>query len=122
MEIDLHGWHPTQIVNTGALEEIVRQAWEMGERRLTLIHGHGRQRGPGPGFVNTNTGFFGLLVRDSLRNVTSLRQWIHYTTVDCSEWGSTSVNLRRNASPTRTSLDPKVWEMLGDGSEPASGT
>jgi hypothetical protein len=44
----------------GVLAKIVEQAWEMGKRELILIHGHGRNRGITPGFVNTNTGFFGL--------------------------------------------------------------
>ena len=59
MEIDLHGYDPRQIVETDTLAKIVQQAWEMGEPYLRLIHGHGRMRGISPGFVNTNTGFFG---------------------------------------------------------------
>jgi hypothetical protein len=43
----------------GVLVELVEQAWEMGESELVLIHGHGCNRGITPGFVNTNTGFFG---------------------------------------------------------------
>ena len=63
MEIDLHGYHPAEIVFNGTLARIVQQAWEMGEHELTLIHGHGRNRGISPGFVNPNTGYFGLCVR-----------------------------------------------------------
>src|SRR5262249_20147977 len=68
MEIDLHGYDPRQIVETDMLAKIVQQAWEMGEPYLRLIHGHGRMRGISPGFVNTNTGFFGLQIRRALRH------------------------------------------------------
>jgi DNA-nicking Smr family endonuclease len=51
MEIDLHGYHPRQIVWNGLLATIVQQTWEMGETYLRLIHGHGRHRGRSPGFV-----------------------------------------------------------------------
>ena len=53
MKIDLHGYHPAEIVFNGVLADILQQAWEMGETELTLIHGHGRNRGITPGFVNT---------------------------------------------------------------------
>jgi hypothetical protein len=49
MQIDLHGYHPAEIVWSGVLAKIVEQAWEMGERELILIHGHGRNRGITPG-------------------------------------------------------------------------
>jgi hypothetical protein len=49
MEIDFHGYHPSQIVWSGALSKIAEQAWEMGETHLYLIHGHGRNRGIKPG-------------------------------------------------------------------------
>jgi hypothetical protein len=39
MQIDLHGYHPAEIVWSGALAKLVEQAWEMGERELILIHG-----------------------------------------------------------------------------------
>jgi hypothetical protein len=39
MGIDLHGYHPSDIVGSGMLEQLVQQAWEMGESRLGLIHG-----------------------------------------------------------------------------------
>jgi hypothetical protein len=42
MEIDLHGYHPRDIVWNRVLAKVVEQAWEMGERELILIHGHGR--------------------------------------------------------------------------------
>jgi hypothetical protein len=65
MEIDLHGYHPSKIVWSGVLTKIVQQTWEMGKTSLVLIHGHGRHRGISPGFVNTNTGYFGLQIRDA---------------------------------------------------------
>ena len=67
LEVDLHGFHPSQILRTGFLHKLVQQSWEMGEIKLTLIHGHGRNRGISPGFVNTNTGYFGLCIRRALR-------------------------------------------------------
>ena len=105
MEIDLHGYHPAEIVFNGVLGKILQQAWEMGESELTLIHGHGRNRGVTPGFVNTNTGYFGLCIRRALRNDQSLRQWIKNTTLDCRQIGCTSIGLKRNSHPTRKQLD-----------------
>jgi len=84
----------------------------MGEPELTLIHGHGRNRGISPGFVNTNTGFFGLQIRRELRNNKGLRQWIKYTTLDCSDAGCTSVGLKPNPQPTRTVPDPNLLAEL----------
>ncbi len=105
MELDLHGYHPEDIVWNGVLTKILQQAWEMGETDLKLIHGHGRHRGLSPGFVNTNTGFFGLAIREALRHNKQLRQWIKCTTLDCSDWGASSVRLMLNRAPTRTELD-----------------
>lgn len=105
MEIDLHGYHPTEIVFNGTLGKIVQQAWEMGKDDLTLIHGHGRNRGISPGFVNTNTGYFGLCIRQALRHDQSLRTWTKHTTLDCSKMGCTSIKLKANPSPTREHLD-----------------
>ena len=51
MQIDLHGYHPAEILWSGVLAKLVEQAWEMRERELILIHGHGRNRGITPGFV-----------------------------------------------------------------------
>ena len=66
MEIDLHGYHPSQIVWNGVLAKLVQQAWEMGERELILIHGHGRNRGITPGFVNKAAGLgLGTLVGEN---------------------------------------------------------
>jgi hypothetical protein len=105
MEIDFHGYHPADIVDTGILDKIVEQAWEMGEPNLYLIHGHGRNRRISPGFVNTNTGFFGLNIRSALRHSRALRQWIKVSTLDCSDLGVTSIKLKRNPRPTRLALD-----------------
>ena len=76
MKIDLHGYHPADIVFNGTLGKIIQQAWEMGEKELILIHGHGRNRGISPGFVNTNTGYFGLCIRRTLRHDRSISQWV----------------------------------------------
>jgi hypothetical protein len=54
---------------------------------------YGRNRGISPGFVNTNTGYFGLRIRSELRHDETLRKWIKYTTLDCSHEGSTVVKL-----------------------------
>jgi hypothetical protein len=105
MEIDLHGYHPAEIVFNGVLGKILQQTWEMGEIELTLIHGHGRNRGITPGFVNTNTGYFGLCIRRALRDDRSFRQWIKHTTLDCRQMGSTSIRLKPNSNPTRKQLD-----------------
>jgi len=37
MEIDLHGYHPAEIVFNGVLSKILQQVWEMGESDVTLI-------------------------------------------------------------------------------------
>jgi hypothetical protein len=110
VQIDLHGYRPSEIVWNGRLIEIVRQCWEMGETELELIHGHGRARGKTPGFYNTKTGVFGLAIRRILRNKRKLRRWIKYTTLDCRQWGATKVKLKPNPVPSRTSLDPGLIE------------
>ena len=100
MEIDLHGFHPTDIDMTA----IVRQAWEAGLPHLTFIHGHGRNRGLSPGFVNTNTGYLGLTVRRALRQ-NELKQWIKSSTINCKDSGYTTVKLKPNPTPTRSAFD-----------------
>jgi hypothetical protein len=100
VELDLHGYHPDDICGL-PLVEIVEQAWKIGAERLQLIHGHGRNRGLTPGFVNTNTGFFGLRLRGELRSNETLRRFIKYTTLDCSHPGATAVKLKLNPAPTR---------------------
>src|SRR5580700_6395345 len=105
IEVDLHGFHPSQIVRSGWLHKLVQQAWEMGETSLTLIHGHGRNRGISPGFVNTNTGYFGLSIRRALRHDERFRAWIVRSTLDCRQMGCTSVRLKPNPSPNRETVD-----------------
>jgi hypothetical protein len=102
--VDLHGYHPDDICGS-PLSQMIEQAWEMGAGRIRLIHGHGRGRGLSPGFVNTNTGYFGLQIRRELRDDVGLRRWIKHTTLDCSDDGSTVVKLKRNPNPTRTEFD-----------------
>jgi hypothetical protein len=80
----------------------------MGHASVCLIHGHGRNRGISPGFVNTNTGYFGIEIRRALRHDEELRQWIKYTTLKCDDWGATSVKLKLNPAPTRLQLDPDL--------------
>jgi hypothetical protein len=104
LEIDLHGYHPDDICGA-ALAEIVEQAWQTGAERLQLIHGHGHNRGLSVGFVNTNTGFFGLRIRAELRSDRALRCFIKHTTLDCSHPGATSVKLKPNSKPTREEFD-----------------
>jgi hypothetical protein len=108
VELDLHGYHPDDICGE-PLAKIMRTAWEAGAANIRLIHGHGRNRGISPGFVNTNTGYFGLRIRDALRHDVGLRQWIKYTTLDCSHNGSTVIKLKRNANPTQPHPD---WELV----------
>ena len=111
MEIDLHGYHPDDILPNGRFARLIQQAWEAGETEIRFIHGHGRNRGISPGFVNTNTGYFGLRVRAELRHQQQLRPWIKYTTLSCGDDGSTAVKLKRNPTPTRTKVEEGV---LGD--------
>ncbi len=106
MDVDLHGLHPDDIM----LDKILEQAWEMGETSVCLIHGHGRNRGISPGFVNTNTGYFGLRIRSDLRHGDHLRKWIKISTLDCSHDGSTTIQLKKNPSPTRATFDRStIW-------------
>ncbi|MEJ2378490.1 MAG: Smr/MutS family protein [Pseudolabrys sp.] len=101
MDVDLHGYHPDDI----DLAALVREAWETGAPELTLIHGHGRHRGISPGFVNTNTGYFGLRIRSALRRETEFKQWIKRSTLYCGHEGSTTVKLKPNPKPTRVAID-----------------
>lgn len=111
VQIDLHGYHPRDIKGA-PLATILEQAWQMGAPRIRFIHGHGRARGKfrdnSRGFYRTNTGYFGVSIRRALRRHRELRQWIKYSTLDCSDWGRTTVKLKRNAKPTRTALDLTV--------------
>ncbi len=112
MELDLHGYYPHEIMETDILTKIIQQTWEMGASRLWLIHGHGRNRGISPGFFNTNTGSLGLEIRRALRQDKQLRQWIRYTTLDCSDKGVTSIKLKPNSAPTRTALDQALLHQI----------
>jgi len=112
--MDLHGYHPSEIVQTDVLKKIIQQTWEMGENYVTLILGHGRNRGISPGFVNTNTGYFGLEIRRALRHDKELRQWIRYTTLDCSHMGVTRVKLKPNPAPTRSAHRQHRPRGVGD--------
>jgi hypothetical protein len=85
---------------------------ETGADLVCFIHGHGRARGKSPGFVNTNTGCFGLCIRRELRHDRALRRWIKYTTLDCGAWGTTTVKLKINPNPTRSEIDRR---MLPEG-------
>ena len=105
VQLDLHGYYPKEIVFNGTLRKITQQAWEMGEKELTLIHGHGRNRGISPGFVNTNTGHFGLCIRRAFRRDKALREWVRYTAMNCKRMGATTVRLKRNPKPSRKKLD-----------------
>ncbi len=110
VQTELHGYHPRDI-RGAPLATILEQAWQMGAPRIRFIHGHGRARGKrnmSRGFYRTNTGYFGLSIRRALRRNRALRQWIKYSTLDCSDWGRTTVKLKRNARPTRTTLDLSV--------------
>jgi hypothetical protein len=103
-EFDLHGYFPGDIHN-GLLTRVVQQAWEMGASELVLIHGHGRNRGISPGFVNTNTGFLGLTVRRTLKNALELRQWIFHSTINRGDAGLTSIRLKPNPETSRTEFE-----------------
>ncbi len=103
LQIDLHGYHPTQVDEV--LELLIQQAWEIGSNEITIIHGHGRARANPRPFANTNTGYLGLTVRNELRHSPTLRQWIKYTTMCCRHDGSTSVKLKRNPNPSRLNID-----------------
>ena len=100
-DIDMHGYHPDEI----DLNDLLRQAWECGYEKVTLIHGHGHNRGISVGFVNTNTGYFGLRVRSEIRNNGALKSWIKKSTMDCGHDGSTTVRMKKNIHPTRTEID-----------------
>ena len=39
MEIDIHGYHPDNILETGIFTKLVQQAWEMENRTFILFTG-----------------------------------------------------------------------------------
>jgi hypothetical protein len=106
-KIDLHGYRPADFVGP-PMAAMIEQAWQMGAAKMRFIHGHGRGRGKSPGFYNTHTGYLGLRIRRALRHDKGLRRWIKYTTLDCGDWGTTTVGLKANPSPTRSELDISV--------------
>lgn len=108
LDIDLHGYHPNEV----DLGDILEQAWETGAESVRLIHGHGRNRGISPGFVNTNTGYFGLRVRGFIRGNSELKPWVKISTMDCSEMGATTVKLQPNPAPVRDSIDLSKPRMI----------
>ena len=108
IELDLHGYHPDDICGT-TLATISQKAWQTGASCLRLIHGHGRNRGISVGFVNTNTGYFGLRIRAELRHNDELWQWVKRSTLDCSHEGSTTIKVKKNPAPTLGTPD---WNSL----------
>ena len=106
--IDLHGYRPRDFVGA-PMATIVEQAWDMGADKLRAsFTGMAGARGKSPGFYNTKTGWLGLRIRRELRHNRALRRWIKYTTLDCGDWGQTTVKLKANPSPTRRELDLSV--------------
>jgi len=71
---------PDEIVHGELLEKIVEQAWEKGGKTPLFDSRTRHNRGMSPGFVNTNTGYFGLRIRNALRHATELRPWIKIST------------------------------------------
>jgi hypothetical protein len=101
IKIDLHGYHPNDI----DIAALLKQAWETGASEVRLVHGHGRARGRSVGFINTKTGYFGLRVRRAIRGNSVLKPWVKISTLDCHEWGATSVKLKPNPNPTRSQIE-----------------
>ncbi len=110
VKIDLHGYHPGNVTRRGLLLKLVRQAWECGENELEFIHGHGRNRGLTPGFVNTNTGYLGLEVRRGLQNLAaklrSLRNSVNSGAVS-TRWFFISHSALRNETASETKSQPE---------------
>jgi len=44
MEIGLHGYHPSEIVDSGLLDAHGTTSWEIGATHLTLIHATAESR------------------------------------------------------------------------------
>jgi Smr domain len=100
IEVDLHGWHPRDICGL-PLIQIVEQAWRSGANRLSIIHGHGWHRG---GCVFDGTGYLGSKVRRYLRRDDRIRRFVKHGSLDCSNPGVTSVNLKPNPRPRDSSF------------------
>lgn len=111
MKFDLHGYDPRTIAESGILQSVVQQAWEMGEQEVVFVHGHALWRGTPRPFANTNTGRLGLAVRGVLRRERELRRWM-YAKLDASWPGTTTVWLKRNPAPTRSKFDFSVLPDL----------
>lgn len=114
MEIDLHGFHPRDL----DLETLLKQVWETGADDVVLVHGHGRSRGKSVGFLNTKTGHFGLCIRATIRGNPRLKPWVKISTLDCRRWGSTTVKLKSNPSPTRNEIDLSTVRIGPDDQNP----
>lgn len=105
LKFDFHGYHPRTLEENALVLNIIRQAWERGEKEIILVHGHGHGKvSHARLFANTNTGFLGLSIRGYLRHDRRLRQWM-LSKIDVSHDGSTKVRLHQNQSPTRTAFD-----------------
>lgn len=107
LEVDLHGYHPRTVDESGLLAKIIKQAWEMGALELVIIHGHGMWRATRRPFANTNTGFLGLSVRSYLRNA-GPRGWM-FAKIDVHHDGSTTVKIKPNPNPTRADVDWSIF-------------
>ena len=103
--VDLHHYSPKQVcTSNGILSRLCWESYLLGARRLVLIHGHGRSRGKRPGRSGTNTGRLGLQIRKTLLNHKGLRLWVFPSTLRRSDRSSTSIKLRRNPKPSKTSF------------------
>jgi hypothetical protein len=106
--IDFHHYHPRTLQENDLVVDVIKQAWEMGEVSVVLIHGHGQRRAANRPFANTNTGYLGLTIRGILRGDERLRQWM-YAKIDVTHDGSTKIRLRKNNQPTRREFDSHAW-------------
>jgi hypothetical protein len=104
-ELDLHGFRISEVVDAGVIDKVMQQCWEMGETEVKIIHGHGRNRGISPGFVNTNTGRLGLAIRSHIRHSPRVKQFVKISTLDCTDAGCTLIRLKPNVNPSRAELD-----------------
>jgi hypothetical protein len=86
---------------------LVRQCWEMDAAQITLIHGHGHNRGISAGFVNTNTGFFGLCVRSVRRHDSAVKSFVIRSSLDCSRDGEW---FGRGACVAGEGNAPAIWQ------------
>ncbi len=115
IEIDLHGYHPDEI----DIPDLVKQAWGIGASEFLIVHGHGRGRGITPGFVNTNTGYFGLRVRRAVRGNKALKPYAKISKIGCRHWGSTTVELKKNPNPSRARIGLAPPSLIAERREAA---